>query len=60
MLDLVERITVEQEVDIAWEARLEVPICTDESGAWSDENASLLTQVRRVRGGRREEKCRLN
>jgi hypothetical protein len=48
-LDLVEKITVEQELDIAWEARLEVPICTNDSGVWSDENASLLTQVRRVR-----------
>jgi hypothetical protein len=48
-LDLVEKITVEQELDIAWEARLEVPICTDDSGAWSDESASLLMQVRRVR-----------
>jgi hypothetical protein len=48
-LDLVEKITVEQEIDVAWEARLEVPICTDDTGAWSDENASLLTQVRRVR-----------
>jgi hypothetical protein len=48
-LNLVETITVEQEFDIAWEARLEVPICTDDSGAWSDENGSLLTQVRRAR-----------
>ncbi len=48
-LDLVEKITVEQEIDVAWEARLEVPICTDDTGAWSDENAALLTQVRRVR-----------
>ncbi|HEY2853207.1 MAG TPA: hypothetical protein VGJ18_10195 [Gemmatimonadaceae bacterium] len=48
-LDLVDRITVEQGIDVAWAARVEVPICTDAKGVWSDENASLLTQVRRVR-----------
>ena len=41
-LDLVEEITVEQDVDMAWEARLEIPICTDDTGKWSQEDEKIL------------------
>ncbi len=34
-LDLVEEITVEQTVDMAWEARLQIPIGTDDQGQWT-------------------------
>jgi hypothetical protein len=37
-LDRVERITVEQEIDMAWEAQLEVPICLDANGRWVNAN----------------------
>lgn len=48
-LDQVEEITVEQETDMAWEARLQVPICTDENGRWSDEDAAFLASFTRMR-----------
>ena len=34
-LDRVEAITVEQEVDRPWQARLEIPVCLDDQGNWS-------------------------
>jgi hypothetical protein len=48
-LDLVEEITVEQDVDMAWEARLEIPICTDDTGKWSQEDEHVLADFARVR-----------
>ena len=48
-LDRVERITVEQEIDMAWEAQLEVPICLDANGRWGNANESILKTARRVR-----------
>src|SRR5688572_9409818 len=37
-LDCVEDITVEQEIDMAWEARLQIPVAVDDKGNWKDEN----------------------
>lgn len=48
-LDRVEEITVAQEVDMAWEARLQVPICTDENGKWSGEDEDFMAEFTRVR-----------
>lgn len=48
-LDSVEMITVEQEMDMAWEARLDIPVCTSEDGSWSGETSALLVRARRVR-----------
>jgi len=48
-LDLVEEITVEQEVDMMWEARLKIPICTDEKGNWSGESDAFLASFTRLR-----------
>ena len=48
-LDQVESITVEQEIDMAWEAQLEVPICLDTHGRWANANESIAKTARRVR-----------
>ncbi|MEW6417495.1 MAG: hypothetical protein AB1480_05160 [Nitrospirota bacterium] len=48
-LDRVEEITVEQEVDMAWEARLEIPIRVDENGNWTGEDEDFMASFSRVR-----------
>jgi hypothetical protein len=48
-LDQVEEITVEQEVDMAWEARLQIPICTDAQGKWMGADANFLASFTRLR-----------
>lgn len=48
-LERVENITVEQEIDAAWEAQLEVPICLDEHGRWVNANENFVKNARRVR-----------
>jgi hypothetical protein len=48
-LDQVERITVEQEIDMAWEARLEWAICVDEQGRWSGDDARFMQSFSRIR-----------
>jgi hypothetical protein len=37
-LDQVETITVEQEMDMAWHAQLQIPLCTDDKGNWKDQD----------------------
>lgn len=48
-LDQVETITVEQTMDMAWEAQLQIPLCTDAQGHWLAENANLITEFNRIR-----------
>ena len=48
-LDLFERIVVEQEVDVMWEARLEMPVCVDDKGHWDGEKEDFLQPYTRVR-----------
>src|ERR1700730_13469649 len=48
-LDLVESMEVEQDVDIAWEARLEVLLCTSDAGKWLLEDQKILDDFGRVR-----------
>ena len=48
-LDGVDEIRVEQEIDMAWEARLEIPVCVDESGDWKGENEVFMQPFSRVR-----------
>lgn len=48
-LDRIEDITVEQEVDMAWEARIEVPICVDENGRWIGEDDEFMKSFSRIR-----------
>jgi hypothetical protein len=45
----VEEIRVEQEIDMAWEARLEIPVCVDEKGNWKGENEVFMKPFSRVR-----------
>jgi hypothetical protein len=48
-LDMIEEIVVDQEVDVAWEARLKIPICADEKGKWEDEDFAFAQSFARVR-----------
>lgn len=48
-LDRIEQITVEQEMDMAWEARLEILIGLDLHGKWNEEDAEVVKPFARVR-----------
>lgn len=48
-LDSVEEITVEQEIDMAWEARFQIPVCVDDKGKWKDENKEFMKAFSRAR-----------
>jgi hypothetical protein len=48
-LDRVEDITVEQEADMAWEARVEIPVRLDEQGNWQGEDEDFTRPFARVR-----------
>lgn len=48
-LERVDTITVEQEVDMAWEARLEIPICLDRYGEWIGADETFMSPRARVR-----------
>lgn len=48
-LDRVEEITVAQEVDMAWEARLKIPVCLDEKGNWKGIDEDFMKSFARVR-----------
>jgi hypothetical protein len=48
-LDMVDSIEIEQDVDMAWEARLEIPLCSSDSGKWAKEDDKILADFGRVR-----------
>jgi hypothetical protein len=48
-LDRVEEITVEQEVDMAWEARIQIPVCVDDNGNWTGADEDFMASFSRVR-----------
>lgn len=48
-LDNIEEISVAQEIDMAWEARLRFPVCLDDNGCWTGDNARFLDSFSRVR-----------
>lgn len=48
-LDSVEEITVRQEIDMAWEARFQIPVCVDDKGKWKDEDEAFMKSFSRVR-----------
>jgi len=48
-LDSVEEFTVDQEVDMAWEARLKIPISVNEQGNWTGEDENFMRPFTRVR-----------
>lgn len=48
-LDMVEEITVEQDIDMAWHATLQIPICTDAKGNWTGVDDDFMAAFGRVR-----------
>jgi len=48
-LDRVEDITVEQRIDTAWEARLKIPVCLDETGNWQGDDEDFMDSFSAVR-----------
>jgi hypothetical protein len=48
-LDQIEDITVSQAVETTWEARLMVPICTDDKGNWGGVDDGFLAEFKRLR-----------
>ncbi len=46
---MIETVTVEQGIDLACEARLEVEMCADETGGWSGPTDSYATPWKRLR-----------
>jgi hypothetical protein len=48
-LDRVEEIVVEQQVDMAWQARIKLPIEVNEKGVWDSEGDPLLAPTARMR-----------
>jgi hypothetical protein len=45
----IEEVTVEQEMDLAWNATIRMFLCLDESGNWSHVQDDFLQSFRRVR-----------
>jgi hypothetical protein len=48
-LDSVEEIIVEQEVDMAWEARIKIPVCVDEKGNWTGVDKDFMSPFSQTR-----------
>jgi len=48
-LNLVDEIAVEQQIDMAWEARLRIPLCADRKGKWTGSDAAIASSFTRVR-----------
>jgi hypothetical protein len=48
-LGRVEEITVEQEIDVAWQATIKLFLCLDEKGNWKHEQDDFLKSFERVR-----------
>ena len=48
-LDRIDEISVEQEIDMAWEARLTVPACMDDQGNWQNEDEPYMQPFARIR-----------
>lgn len=48
-LDRIDEISVEQTLDQAWEAQIQVPVCVDDKGLWSGEDEDFMQSFKRVR-----------
>jgi hypothetical protein len=48
-LNKIDEITIDQEVDMAWEARLQVPVTVDEKGNWTGDDEDFMRPFCRVR-----------
>ncbi|HEY0545859.1 MAG TPA: hypothetical protein VGC91_10820 [Pyrinomonadaceae bacterium] len=48
-LDKIDQITVEQEVGMAWEAKLLIPVCVNDDGKWEGEDEAWMKPYTRTR-----------
>lgn len=48
-LDKIDKITVDQAVDRAWEARIEIPVCVNNDGKWEGEEEAWMKAFTRIR-----------
>ena len=48
-MDMIDEITIEQEVDMAWEARFQIPITVDKKGNWVGDDEDFMRPFCRVR-----------
>jgi hypothetical protein len=48
-LDQVETITIDQQIDMAWEARIEIPVRTKDDGSWTGAEQSFAAAFARIR-----------
>lgn len=48
-LDRVEEITVEQRIDVAWEARAKIPVSLDDDGNWQGDDEDFMDSYSSVR-----------
>jgi hypothetical protein len=48
-LQNIQKIVVEQEVDMAWEVRMTIPIAVDAQGNWTGEDESFMNPFTRLR-----------
>lgn len=49
LLDEIESITVEQQIDRVWEAKIRIPVCMTTEGAWKSEDVPTYGKFTRVR-----------
>lgn len=49
MLDEIDEITVEQQIDRVWEARIKIPVSMNDEGVWEDEENPRYREFTRVR-----------
>lgn len=49
MLGEIETITVEQQIDRVWEARIKIPMCMTDEGVWKSEDVPTYGKFSRVR-----------
>ena len=49
MLGEIAEITVEQQIDRVWEARIKIPVCMTEEGVWESESVPAYQKFSRVR-----------
>jgi hypothetical protein len=48
-LDRIETIVVQQQMDQAWQASLDLLVCTTERGVWQEEDDALIQPFKRLR-----------
>lgn len=49
LLERIERITVEQQIDMIWQARIELQMATDDQGVWGGEEEQAMQAFTRLR-----------